>query len=89
MIYAGGERQPNGPGSWVEGPLPVFFVLPFVFCSFLFPLYAHQLPRLRWMVSPSSPIVLSLSLFLALVACRPRSNGTRYIYNIYIIIIKE
>ena len=50
----------------------LFFVLPSAFCSFLLPPYAHQLPGLGWMVSPSVPIrfffVFSfLSLFLALL----------------------
>ena len=58
----------------------VSFVLPSVFCSFLLPPYAHQLPGLGWMVSPSAPIsfffVLSFkSLYLALLRADPAVAG--------------
>ena len=67
MIHAGRKMLPNGQGSWVEFPLPVCF-----FCSVLLPPYAHQLPVVGWMVSPSAPIhfffiLLFLSFFLALL----------------------
>ena len=74
----GSSRQGKDPynyisGSWVAGPLPVSFVLPSVFCSFLLPPYAHQLPGFGWMVSPSTLIHFFRSLllvsFLGIVAC--------------------
>ena len=54
----------------------LFFVLPSVFCSFLFPPCEHQLAGLGWMVSPSALIrfffvLSSLFLFLALLRADP------------------
>ena len=54
-----------------------------VFCSFL-PPYAHQLPTLGWMVSPSAPICFFLRYFLLLsilgiVACRFRTIRIKYV----------
>ena len=80
MIHAGRKRRPNGPGSWVGSPLPVSFFFPSVFCSFLLPPYAHQLPGLGRMVSPSTPMCFSfvlsfLSVFLALLRADPVVAG--------------
>ena len=56
------------------------FVSPYVFCSFLLPPYAHQLPVVGWIVSLSAPIrfffvLYFLALFLALLRADPAVEG--------------